>query len=99
MNALSLESDIPVIRAPMLRRALISGARRVISQRDYLNKINVFPVPDGDTGSNLAFTLGNVLTGALSRRTAGPASGGALAASAYGGVTLADLAQGRTLRR
>lgn len=71
MNALSLESNIPVIRAPMLRRALISGARRVISQRDYLNKINVFPVPDGDTGSNLAFTLGNVLTGALSRRAQG----------------------------
>jgi len=59
------------IRGPALRRALIAGARRVISQREALNKINVFPVPDGDTGSNLAFTLGNVLTGALSRRTPG----------------------------
>jgi uncharacterized protein len=59
------------IRGPALRRALIAGARRVISQRDALNKINVFPVADGDTGSNLAFTLGNVLTGALSRRTPG----------------------------
>jgi len=43
----------------------------VIADRDVLNKINVFPVADGDTGSNLAFTLGSVLTGALSRRTAG----------------------------
>lgn len=68
MNALITESFSPLIRAPMLRRALISGARRVISQRDHLNKINVFPVPDGDTGSNLAFTLGNVLTGALNRK-------------------------------
>jgi DegV family protein with EDD domain len=68
MNTIPLQHDTPVIRAPMLRRALISGARRVISQRDLLNKINVFPVPDGDTGSNMAFTLGNVLTGALSRR-------------------------------
>jgi len=59
------------IRGPALRRALIAGARRVISQREALNKINVFPVADGDTGSNLAFTLGNVLTGALSRRTPG----------------------------
>jgi DegV family protein with EDD domain len=50
---------------------LIAGARRVIAQRESLNKINVFPVPDGDTGSNLAFTLGGLLTGALSRRTAG----------------------------
>ena len=66
-----LESAVPRIRGPGLRRALIAGARRVIADRDGLNKINVYPVPDGDTGSNLAFTLGTVLTGALSRRTAG----------------------------
>ena len=59
------------IRGPALRHALISGARRVVSDRDVLNKINVFPVPDGDTGSNLAFTLGSVLAGALSHRTPG----------------------------
>ena len=68
MNTLPIDPCAPLIRAPMLRRALISGARRVISQRDLLNKINVFPVPDGDTGSNMAFTLGNILTGALSRK-------------------------------
>ena len=56
------------ITAPALRRALIAGMRRVVAQREHLNKINVFPVPDGDTGSNLAFTLGTVLSGALSRR-------------------------------
>ena len=56
------------VTAPALRRALIAGMRRVISRRDLLNKINVFPVPDGDTGSNLAFTLGSVLSGSLSRR-------------------------------
>jgi DegV family protein with EDD domain len=67
MNAVLLES--PLIRGPALRRALIAGARRVISRRDLLNRINVFPVPDGDTGSNLAFTLSGVLAGALSRRT------------------------------
>ena len=50
-----------VITAPALRRALIAGMRRVVSRREALNKINVFPVPDGDTGSNLAFTLGTVL--------------------------------------
>jgi len=68
MNTLTIRADAPLIRAPMLRRALISGARRVISQRDQLNKINVFPVPDGDTGSNMAFTLGSILTGALNRK-------------------------------
>jgi hypothetical protein len=71
MNAIVLERPRLRIRGPALRRALISGARRVIADRDVLNKINVFPVPDGDTGSNLAFTLGSVLSGALSHRTAG----------------------------
>lgn len=55
--------------AATLRRALIAGARRVIASRDGLNKINVFPVADGDTGNNLASTLGSVLNGALSRRS------------------------------
>ncbi len=71
MNVVALGRPRPRIRGPALRRALIAGARRVIADREVLNKINVFPVPDGDTGSNLAFTLGGVLTGALSRRTAG----------------------------
>ncbi|WP_397595884.1 DegV family protein [Silanimonas sp.] len=59
------------IRAAALRHALIAGVRRVIARRDALNKINVFPVPDGDTGNNLALTLSTVLTGALQRRAGG----------------------------
>lgn len=59
----------PPLTAPALRRALIAGARRVIADRDALNRINVFPVADGDTGSNLAYTLGSLLNGALSRRS------------------------------
>jgi DegV family protein with EDD domain len=70
MVATSLPPTRPAIRGPGLRRALIAGSRRVIGQRELLNRINVFPVADGDTGSNLAFTLGSVLAGALSRRTA-----------------------------
>lgn len=64
-------STPPPIRSASLRRALIAGVRRVIARRDALNRINVFPVPDGDTGSNLALTLGTVLSGALGRRAAG----------------------------
>ena len=62
-------ADPRPVTAPALRRALIAGARRVIASRDELNRINVFPVADGDTGSNLASTLGSVLQGALSRRS------------------------------
>ena len=57
------------VTAAAFRRAMIAGARRVIAAREELNRINVFPVPDGDTGSNLASTLGSVLQGALSRRS------------------------------
>jgi DegV family protein with EDD domain len=71
MSSIVLPAPRLRIRGPALRRALIAGARKVIADRDVLNKINVFPVPDGDTGSNLAFTLGSVLAGALSRRVAG----------------------------
>ena len=45
------------------RDALTAGIHRVIHKRDYINKINVFPVADADTGTNLAFTLNGVLQG------------------------------------
>jgi DegV family protein with EDD domain len=41
--------------------ALISGIHRVIDGQELLNQINVFPVPDGDTGTNLSLSLGAVL--------------------------------------
>ncbi|NOZ75719.1 MAG: DegV family EDD domain-containing protein, partial [FCB group bacterium] len=34
-----------------------AGIRKVVSREEYLNKINVFPVPDSDTGTNMAYTL------------------------------------------
>ena len=40
-----------------LSRAVIAGAYYVGERAEPLNKINVFPVPDGDTGTNLAGTL------------------------------------------
>ncbi|HWN06578.1 MAG TPA: DegV family protein, partial [Steroidobacteraceae bacterium] len=44
-----------------LSAALRSGIHRLISREEVINKINVFPVPDGDTGTNLALTLQAVL--------------------------------------
>jgi len=48
-----------------LNRAIMTGIRYLISRQDYLNKINVFPVPDGDTGTNMAFTLTSVLEASI----------------------------------
>jgi hypothetical protein len=39
------------------RQIIMAGADWVMRNRDHLNKINVFPVPDGDTGSNMSMTL------------------------------------------
>ncbi len=44
----------------MLHRAIVAGIRKVVAHQDYLNKINVFPVPDGDTGTNMYRTLKGV---------------------------------------
>ncbi|MDT8435972.1 MAG: DegV family protein [Gemmatimonadota bacterium] len=43
-----------------LRRVILAGVRNVRRQREELDRINVFPVPDGDTGTNLALTLSSV---------------------------------------
>ncbi|HCW75435.1 MAG TPA: dihydroxyacetone kinase, partial [Candidatus Marinimicrobia bacterium] len=40
-----------------LYRVLYAGIQNILDNQDYLNKINVFPVPDGDTGTNMAYTL------------------------------------------
>lgn len=43
-----------------LRRGLIAGSAMVRESARYLDSINVFPVPDGDTGTNMAATVGTV---------------------------------------
>ena len=40
-----------------LYRVVHAGLQKVLAREDYLNKINVFPVPDNDTGTNMAYTL------------------------------------------
>lgn len=52
---------IAYLDAPRLLRALTAGIGNVFQRREYLNRINVFPVPDGDTGTNMAFTFKTIL--------------------------------------
>ena len=51
---------IKYIDGPRLHKAVQAGINHVITRKDYLNKINVFPVPDGDTGTNMAYTLSQI---------------------------------------
>jgi len=62
------------------RSLLIAGAHRVIAFREELDRINVFPVPDRDTGTNLAATMRAVVEG-LSKPLPSLAAVGANAAS------------------
>jgi len=58
----SLETSEPrVLNSESLRKLIIAGAHRVIAHRDHLDRINVFPVPDKDTGTNLTLTMRAVL--------------------------------------
>ena len=53
--------SIKYLNGKRLYYAFLSGAREVIDQKDQLNRINVFPVPDGDTGTNLTSTINNMI--------------------------------------
>jgi hypothetical protein len=44
-----------------LSRLLRAGIQRLLADQEHLNRINVFPVADGDTGTNMALTMGAVL--------------------------------------
>jgi len=52
---------IAYLDGPRLRRALQAGLHRLLSDQEFLNKINVFPVADGDTGTNLGLTAQFIL--------------------------------------
>lgn len=45
------------IDAITFKKAFISGAKRIESKKEYINELNVFPVPDGDTGTNMTLTI------------------------------------------
>lgn len=51
--------------------AFLVGGDAVIKDQNYLNKINVFPVPDSDTGTNLASTMRSIAEGAKQDCSAG----------------------------
>ena len=46
-----------VITGAMLRKMVVSGANYLEENKEYVNQLNVFPVPDGDTGTNMSLTM------------------------------------------
>ena len=47
-----------MINGKTLRDAILSGANNIANQRVRVDELNVFPVPDGDTGTNMSMTIG-----------------------------------------
>ena len=45
------------INAAMLKKAFVAGALNLDKNKEYINELNVFPVPDGDTGTNMTLTI------------------------------------------
>ena len=48
---------IQTIDASMIRRCFLAGAKALDANKDIVNELNVFPVPDGDTGTNMTMTI------------------------------------------
>ncbi|WP_310605629.1 DAK2 domain-containing protein [Anaerosporobacter sp.] len=40
-----------------LQKLFLAGAKRIEAKKEYINELNVFPVPDGDTGTNMSLTI------------------------------------------
>ncbi len=46
-----------MINAELLKKMFLAGAANIEAQKEYINELNVFPVPDGDTGTNMSLTI------------------------------------------
>ncbi len=46
-----------VLNAELLAKMFLAGAKNLESKKEYINELNVFPVPDGDTGTNMTLTI------------------------------------------
>lgn len=62
-----IQGKITYLDGIRLHRGLTAGIHQVLSHQKHLNRINVFPVPDGDTGTNLGFTLMSIIDGTAHR--------------------------------
>lgn len=49
--------SVQTIDAKMLQKMFLAGAKGLGAKKEYINELNVFPVPDGDTGTNMTMTI------------------------------------------
>lgn len=49
--------EVTTINAELLARMFLAGAKNLEAKKEWINELNVFPVPDGDTGTNMSMTI------------------------------------------
>lgn len=52
-----IELEITTMNAKLLAKMFLAGAARLEAKKEWINELNVFPVPDGDTGTNMSMTI------------------------------------------
>lgn len=89
------------IDAALLQKMLIGGAKRLEAHKEYINELNVFPVPDGDTGTNMTMTaiaaakeVANTSELTIKEVTRGLSGGSLRGARGNSGVILSQLFRG-----
>jgi DAK2 domain fusion protein YloV len=92
-------SPLETLAAPEVRRVLSTYRDVLRSHQDELNRLNVYPVPDGDTGTNMALTLESVVgelqsAEAMSEVCRAIAHGSLMGARGNSGVILSQILRG-----
>ncbi|MBD5551638.1 MAG: DAK2 domain-containing protein [Lachnospiraceae bacterium] len=94
---------LKTIDAKMLSRMFLAGAKNLDSKKEWINELNVFPVPDGDTGTNMTMTIMSaakevaaVDTGNMAAICKAISSGSLRGARGNSGVILSQLFRGFT---
>ena len=94
---------INTLDAAMLKKMFLGGAYRIEAKKEYINELNVFPVPDGDTGTNMSMTImaaakevGSLENPSMTELAKAISSGSLRGARGNSGVILSQLFRGFT---
>lgn len=94
---------ITTIDAGMLQKMFLAGAKNLDAKKEWINDLNVFPVPDGDTGTNMTMTImsaakevGSIEKPDMSSLAKAISSGSLRGARGNSGVILSQLFRGFT---
>ena len=91
--------DIYELNGTLLANFFIGGSACLSANKEQVNALNVFPVPDGDTGTNMGLTMVSAVKDVLGKEAAGDvaakvANGALMGARGNSGVILSQILRG-----